>query len=52
VYVISHGRVPTAIAVLAIACGLVGVAMQLWTLSNASSLLAACRTWAWLVQSE
>jgi hypothetical protein len=39
VFVISHGRVPTVIAVLAIACGLVGVAMQLWALSNASSLL-------------
>jgi hypothetical protein len=39
VFVISHGRVPTAIAVLAIACGVAGVTMQLWALSNALLLL-------------
>jgi hypothetical protein len=39
VFVISHGRVPTAIAVLAIACGVAGVTLQLWALSNVSLLL-------------
>jgi hypothetical protein len=39
VFVISHGRVPTAIAVLAIASGLAGVTMQLWRLSDASLML-------------
>jgi len=39
VFVISHGLVPTVIAVLAIVCGVAGVAMQLWALSNASVLL-------------
>jgi hypothetical protein len=41
VFVISHGLVPTAIAVLAIACGVAGVTMQLWSLSNASLLLGS-----------
>jgi hypothetical protein len=35
VFVISHGRVPTAIA----ACGIAGMTEQLWALSSASSLL-------------
>jgi Ion channel len=39
VFVISHGRVPTAIAVFAIACGVGGAAMQLRAPSHASSLL-------------
>lgn len=39
VFVIFHGLVPTAIAVLAIACGVAGVTMQLWALSNVSLLL-------------
>jgi hypothetical protein len=39
VFVISHGLVPTAVAVLAITCGLVGVTMQLWIPSNAALLL-------------
>jgi hypothetical protein len=40
VFVISYGLVPTTIAVLAIACGVAGVTMQLWAPSTASSLLA------------
>jgi Ion channel len=39
VFVISHGLVPTGIAVLAIACGVAGVAMQLSSFSDASLLL-------------
>jgi hypothetical protein len=39
VFVISHGLVPTTIAVLAIACGVAGVSMQLWSPSKASVLL-------------
>jgi hypothetical protein len=36
VFVISHGLVSTAIAVFGIACGLAGVTMQVWALSNAA----------------
>jgi hypothetical protein len=39
VFVISHGLVPTTIAVLAIACGVAGVTMQLWVPSTAALLL-------------
>jgi hypothetical protein len=39
VFVISHGLVPTGIAVLAITCGIAGVTMQLWAFSGASLLL-------------
>jgi hypothetical protein len=39
VFVISHGLVPTIIAVFAIGCGVAGVTMQLWALSSASLLL-------------
>src|SRR5262249_44228522 len=39
VFVISHGLVPTIVAVFAISCGLAGVTMQLWAVSNASLLL-------------
>jgi hypothetical protein len=38
-FVISHGLIPTTIAVLAIACGVTGVTMQLWAPSNAALLL-------------
>jgi hypothetical protein len=39
VFVISHGLVPTIVAVFAIACGVAGVTMQLWSLTNISLLL-------------
>ena len=41
VFVISHGLIPTAMAVLAIACGVAGVALQLWSPSSVSLLLGS-----------